>query len=73
MINISKFRPIESIVLRGENGEEIILIKGETIVKIVTDEDLFQGIITFIDEQSIKVENSPTYFWEDILGLEIIE
>lgn len=73
MVDISKIKPIEAIILREESGKEITLIKGETMVKIVTNEDFFQGKITFIDEQSIRVENSPFYFWEQLTGLEIVK
>lgn len=72
MRNIVGFKPIEAVILRNKEGEEIRIIKSKSIVKMATDQDLFEGVVTFVDEQSIRVEGSPIYFWEQIIGLEVI-
>jgi hypothetical protein len=68
MKNIKKLKPIRTIIFENGN-DKLILMQNETVVKLITDkseyEEDYEGLITFVNEDGIGIENKMIY-WEYI-------
>jgi hypothetical protein len=77
MKNIKNLDPMEAVIFKDKKGNQLILIKNETEVLIITDgtehEKEYSGLITFINSDGIELENSNrVIFWEYIEEINII-
>lgn len=76
MKNINNLEPIEAVIFR-KNKEQLILIKNETKVKIITDNTDFDkeysGLIIFINEDAIEIDDGELINWEYVKEIIIIE
>ncbi|MBZ9622903.1 hypothetical protein G9F71_008555 [Clostridium sp. FP2] len=76
MKNINNLKPKTAIILEGESNEVMTLILNETVVEVTTDGTEHvkkqEGLITFINEDGLKLEAGDLIFWEYVKEINVL-
>jgi len=61
---------LNALIIRNNDGEQMTLIENETKVKVITDkseyEEDYSGVLTFINEYEIEIDNEVNIDWDYI-------
>ena len=75
MTNIKEI--IREVRLKLNDGKELVLVETKTKVEIITDGTehprVEKGLITFVNEDGIIIENEDMIFWEYVEDIKIID